>query len=213
VISETQAESIRSFVRNGGLFVAGFRLGAKTESSQIVRTPLPGLLRDVMGVTVADYVPLYSGNQGVKFDSSRILAGADAECALWADILQPENAQVLGTYTAGSPAGRAAITLNSFGKGEAIYIGADLTATSLGRVLQVLAAHAGIKSPLPASGVEVTLRQSLRNNGKRWLFVLNHTTEAKTVDLPADFTDALSGAPRSGKLVLKPYDVVVLRHA
>jgi beta-galactosidase len=211
VISEKQAESIRNFVRNGGVFVAGFRLGAKNEFSQIVRTPLPGLLRDVMGVTVADYVPLYSGNQSVKFDSARILAGADAECALWADILQPEKAQVLATYTTGSHTGRAAITANSFGKGKAIYLGADLTGTGLGRVLQALGAHAGVKSLLTAPGLEITMRESAQNGRKQWLFVLNHTSEPKTVDLPAEFSDALSGAPRSGKVVLKPYDVAVLR--
>jgi len=211
VLSEKQAENIRGFVRNGGLFVAGFRLGAKNEYSQIVRTPLPGLLRDVMGVTVADYVPLYSGNQSVKFDSGGILAGADAECALWADVLQPENAQVLATYIAGSHAGRAAITLNSFGKGKAIYLGADLTGAGLGRVLQLLGAQAGVKPLLSAPGLEITVRESVQNHGKQWLFVLNHTAEPKTVDLPPDFIDALSGAPRSGKLVLKPYDVVVLR--
>jgi beta-galactosidase len=217
VISEKQAENIRSFVRNGGLFVAGFRLGAKNEFSQIVRTPLPGLLRDVMGVTVADYVPLYSGNQGVKFDSTGILAGDDAECALWADILQPETAQVLATYTAGAYASRAAITINRFGKGEAVYLGADLTGPGLSRVLQILAARTGVKLILTALGLEITLRQSSQdvsqNNRRQWLFILNHTAEPKSVDLPANFTDALSGATRSGKLTLKPYDVAVLRPA
>jgi beta-galactosidase len=213
VISEKQAENIRSFVRNGGLLVAGFRLGAKNESSQIVRTPLPALLRDVMGVTVADYVPLYSGNQGVKFDSAGILAGDDGECALWADVLQPETAQVLATYTADSYAGRPAITSNRFGKGEAFYLGADLTATGLNRVLEVLVARGGVKPILTAPGLEITLRQSSQDKSKQWLFMLNHTSEAKTIDLPADFTDALSGATRSGKLVLKPYDAAVLRHA
>ena len=64
--------------RRGGVFVTSFRLGVKTESSQIVRTPLPGLLRDVMGVTVEDYVPIYSAKQGVKFASA--FAGTDGEC-------------------------------------------------------------------------------------------------------------------------------------
>jgi beta-galactosidase len=212
LISEKQAENIRSFVRNGGLFVAGFRLGAKDEYSRIVRTPLPGLLRDVMGVTVADYVPLYSGDQSVKFDSSGILAGDDAECALWADILKPESAKVLGSYTTGSHAGRAAVTINSFGKGHAVYVGADLTPAGLDHVLQTLAGHAGVKPLLAASGVEITLRQSSSNKRNQWLFVLNHTAEAKWVELPSDFTDALSGARRSGKIVLQPYDVAVLRN-
>ena len=214
VISQKQAENIRGFVRNGGVFVAGFRLGAKNESSQIVGAPLPGLLRDLMSVTVADYVPLYSGNQGVKFDSAGILAGPDGECALWADILTPKSAQVLGTYTSGTHAGRAAVTLNHFGKGQSIYLGADLTPPALSRVLQLLAAHAGVKAPLSApgtaAGVEITVRQSIQNAAKQWLFLLNHNAEPKTIELPVGYTDALSGAPRSGQLLLQPYDAFVL---
>jgi len=119
---EKEASNIRRFVEGGGIFVTSFRLGVKDESSQIVRTPLPGLLRDVMGVTVKDYVPIYSEKIGVKFSPQ--LAGPDGECALWADLLQPSSASVLATYT--EPyAGEPAITINSFGKGKAIYLGAD----------------------------------------------------------------------------------------
>jgi beta-galactosidase len=89
VMSEKQAARIRSFVQGGGMFVTNFRLGVKTETSQIVRTPLPGLLRDVMGATVEDYIPVYSAKNGMKF--SPALAGPDSECVLWTDILQPRE--------------------------------------------------------------------------------------------------------------------------
>ena len=62
------------------MFVTNFRLGVKTESSQIVRTPLPGLLRDVMGVTVEDYIPIYSGKNGVTFPRRWLEQTASAAC-------------------------------------------------------------------------------------------------------------------------------------
>jgi len=135
VVGEKQAENIRNYVRGGGTFVAGFRLGVKDESSRIVNAPLPGLLRDVMGVTVKDPVPVYTERIGVKFSPQ--LAGADGQCALWADLLKPESAAVLANYT-GAYEGDAAITMNAFGKGKAVYVGADLDATSLARVLRTL---------------------------------------------------------------------------
>ncbi len=206
VLSEAQANRIRSFVENGGVFVTNFRLGAKKESSQMVRTPLPGLLRDVMGVTVEDYVPIYSGKQGVKFSSS--LSGPDGDCGLWADILQPSGAEVLGTYMSGSYAGRPAVTVNSFGKGKAVYIGADLTSPSLSRVLQTLAVSAGVKQPseVPA-GVEMTVRKS---GGQRWILLLNHTSELRTVSIPGSFQDLLTGDLVSQKIDLNAYAVRVL---
>jgi len=140
VVSEKQAENIRSYVRGGGTFVAGFRLGVKDESSQIVNAPLPGLLRDVMGVTVRDPVPVYTEKIAVKFGPQ--LAGADAQCALWADLLQPESATVMATY-AGLYEGDAAITMNAFGQGKAVYVGADLEPVSLARVLRTVLAMSG----------------------------------------------------------------------
>jgi beta-galactosidase len=207
VMSEKQAARIKSFVQAGGMFVTNFRLGVKTETSQIVRTPLPGLLADVMGVTVEDYVPIYSAKNEVKFAPA--LAGPDGGCGLWTDILQPAGAEVLASYTKGSHAGEAAITMNSVGTGKAVYIGADLDAASLARVLRTLSGMAGIKPPLDAPpGVEVTVRKS---GDKQWMFVLNHTSVSQTVNIPKTFVDVLTGSNHTGKVELSGYGVRVLQ--
>jgi beta-galactosidase len=207
VMSEAQAQKIREFVRNGGTFVAGYRLGAKNEFSQIVRTPLPGLLRDVMGVTVEDYVPLYSEKPGVKL--SGFSGAADGKCGLWADVLQPSGAEVLATYTNFQYAGKPAITSNSFGKGKAVYIGADLDPMGLARVLRTLAIAAGIQAPQEVPiGVEMTIRQA---RGKRWMFLMNHKPDAQTVKLATAGTDLLTGQARSGEVELSGYGVQVLQ--
>jgi beta-galactosidase len=208
VLSEKQAANIRSFVQTGGLFVTSFRLGAKDESSQIVRTALPGLLRDVMGVDVKDYVPIYGEKIGVKFLSQ--LAGPDGECALWADLLQPGSASVLATYT-GPYAEQAAITINSFGKGQAVYVGADLDPESLARVLRTLVETAGIKSTFNVPrGVEITTRKA---GDRQWIFLLNHSAKSQEASFPGQFTDLLTGAKHAGKAALRPYDVLVLQPA
>jgi beta-galactosidase len=206
VLSEAQATRIRNFVQAGGVFVSSFRLGVKTESSQIVRTPLPGLLRDVMGVTVEDYLPIYSAKQGVKFSSA--FAGADAECGLWADILQPAGAEVVGSYTAGEHAGKAAVTINTFGKGRAVYVGADLDAASLAKVLRTLTASAGVRPAIDVpAGVEMTVR---RSGDKQWMFLLNHTSIAQTVTIAKPITDLLTKQALSGTIELTGYGVRVL---
>jgi len=206
VMSEKQAAKIKSFVQGGGMFVTNFRLGVKTVSSQIVRTPLPGLLRDVMGVTVADYIPIYSAKNAVKFAPA--LAGPDGECGLWTDILQPTGAEVLASYTKGSHAGEAAITINTLGSGKAVYIGADLDAASLARVLRTLSGLAGIKQPLEVPpGVEVTMR---RAGDKQWIFLLNHTAVSQSVSIPKTFTDLLTGETHTGKIDVSGYGVQVL---
>ena len=208
VLTERQADNIRNYVRNGGMFVAGFRLGVKDENSQIVNMPLPGLLRDVMGVTVKDYVPIYSEKVGVAFEAQ--LPGAEGQCILWADLLTPQTATVLAKYT-GAYGGEAAITINNFGKGKAVYIGADLDSESLARVLRTFLTMSESKSEFGApSGVEVTRR---RAGQQEWLFILNHVNESKKVTLPGRFKAVLGGEVFDRSLELKPYEVTILMRA
>jgi len=207
VLSEAQAERIKRYVSNGGVFVTNFRLGAKTETSQMVRSPLPGPLREVMGVTVEDYVPIYSGTQSVKFSS--LLSGPDGECGIWADILLPSTAEVFGTYASGQYAGRAAVTMNSYGKGKAVYIGADLNGASLARVVQAFSAVAKVQKPLDVpAGVELTVRKT---TAKEWIFVLNHTADTQTISISKAFTDLVTGESLTAKVKLSPYGVRVLQ--
>jgi beta-galactosidase len=207
IVTQQQADRIRAFVQAGGTFISGFRLGAKDEHSRIVDTPLPGLLRDVMGVELIDYQPIYSEKQGVAFAGS--LAGANADCHIWADILDPKQTEVLATYTGHHYNGKAAITSNNFGKGKAIYVGAHLEPADLARVLLTLITAAGIKSPIEAPpGVEVTSRRSASGT---LTYILNHTAEPQSAQVGGSFKDVITGTAYSGSVNLDPYGVCVLQ--
>jgi beta-galactosidase len=62
-------------------------------------------------------------------------------------------------------------------------------------------------NPLPPSGVEVSLRQS---SNKRLLFVLNHTDEPRTVKVPKDKIELLTGQKTGESLTLDRFAVAVL---
>lgn len=209
VVTPQQAERIRTFVHNGGIFIAGVRLGVKDEHSRIVDTPLPGLLREVMGVELLDYQPIYSEKQSVAFSGP--LAGTNADCHIWADILDPKQADVLATYTTGAASGKAAITSHAFGRGKAIYLGAHLDPADLARVLLTLMAANGVKSPIQApQGVEVTTRRSATQT---LTYVLNHTGQPQSAQLPGTFKDRLTNTTHTNSIPLDPYGVRVLQPA
>ena len=211
IVSKPQADRIRAFVGGGGTFIAGFRLGVKDEYSQIVKTPLPGLLRDVMGVELIDYQPIYSEKQSVKFSGP--LAGANSDCHIWADILDPKHkdAEVLATYTSGAYAGKVAITSHPHGKGRAIYIGAHLEAADLARVLLTLIASSGVTRSIQAPpGVEVTSR---RTDRQTWMYLLNHTAKPQSVTVDGAYQDLLVHSTLSSPITLEPYGLKILVRA
>ncbi len=206
VISEAQARRIEAYVQGGGFFVAGCRSGVKDEQSQIVKTPLPGLLRKVMGAVVAEYVPIYSGKLNVAFSGP--LQGAEATCDVWADVLRTEGADVLATYSGGAYAGQPAITMHGTGKGKAIYVGAHLDPASLARVLITVERMAGITPKLTVPrGVEVTTRSKGK---KSWTYVMNHSAKPQSIALPGEYAHALTGSTMRGTQTLEPYGVMVL---
>src|SRR5208283_710221 len=151
----------------------------------------------------------YSEKQGVKFMGP--LTGADAECHIWADILQPKEAVVLASYTEGNYSGKAAITSHSFGKGKAIYVGAHLEPADLARVLLTLMAFNGVRGTIQApQGLEVASRRSER---EKWIYLLNHTAAPQTVKVAGSYKDVLTGSTRADSVSLDPYGVCILQPA
>ncbi len=118
---------------------------------------------------------------------------------------------MLATYTAGPYSGEPAITMNSFGHGKAVYLGADLDPASLARVFAALLESVTIKSSFDVPrGVEVCTRKS---GPKEWTFLLNHTGATQAVTVPGPFKDLLTGATHTGKVGLDAYEVRVLQPA
>jgi len=99
--------------------------------------------------------------------------------------------------------------MNSYGKGKAVYIGADLNGASLARVIQAFSAVAKVQKPLDVpAGVELTVRKT---TAKEWIFVLNHTADTQTVSISKAFTDLVTGESLTAKVKLSPYGVRVLQ--
>ena len=87
----------------------------------------------------------------------------------------------------------AAVTRNTYGKGKGWYVG--MVAQEDGfydSLIHRLLDDAGIKPVVnPPLGVEASIRQG---QGRRLLFLINHTDEPKTVAVPQGKAELLSGA-------------------
>ena len=177
----------RDYVVNGGNLVMDIRAGVKDENN-ICRTEaaLPGkILGEVLGISIPEYDCLRDVCVKVLWD------GIGYEGEKWCDIIELNGAAGLAVYDSEFYAGTPVVTINSYGKGKAYYVGTEPGGELAGRIVEELIARHGLAnfgfSPL---GVEIVHRAC---DEKEFIFVINHTKECKSVDIPADWKPYFEG--------------------
>ncbi len=209
LVSDRVAQSLTRFVETGGVLVLTPRTGVKDESNAVVNQRLPGLLLELAGVEVEEYDSLPPGaHNGLEFLLPELATAHLPSADVWCDVLKPNGATVVARYTQDYYAGKPAITLNRFGRGQVLYVGTlgdDVYETLTGWLLGL----AGVERLLAApEGVEVTERWQ---GARRLLFVLNHTEREQEITLDCCYQDLLgSSATLQGTLPIAPRDVLVL---
>jgi beta-galactosidase len=115
---------------------------------------------------------------------------------------------VLATFGDDFYAGSPAVCRNRFGAGSAYYIATDPDDEFLAAFLGSLLDQHGIGAALDAPpGVEVAVRE---RDGRRILFVLNHTADVAHIELDATYRDLLRDMRVVGTLAVAPRDVRIL---
>lgn len=211
LVTEDVAQRLGDFVKAGGILVTTARSGVKDETNAVVGVPLPGLLRELCGIRVAEYDSLAPDMENaIHIDDRTVSEREDLPVNCWCDILALETATAVGTYARDYYAGQPAISINTVGGGRAIYVGA----IGSGGIPEALAdwllqlAHIGAgASSVPS--VETVTRAG---GDRRFLFALNHSTEPQQITVSKAYDDLLSGAELcdGSSLAIPPLDVRIL---
>lgn len=201
------ARRLEAFVRRGGVLVTDVRTGVKDETGLIPMETPPGALRAVLGIEIPEYesvVPDY------PLLGTGVLEGTFTATG-FADWIVPKEAAVLARHGSWHSRKFAAATVNAFGKGAAYHVGAIAREEAFYlRLLREVCRRARVAMGIePPDGVEAAVREGA---GRRLLFLVNHTEEAKTVTVPPGAVRLL-GKGRGTEVELAPYGVEVLRLA
>ncbi len=155
----------------------------------------PGAFRELLGLSVEEFLPLREGER-VRLDD-----GSSGD--VWAEDLVLAGAEVVRHYIDGPAAGQAAITRHRLGRGTAWYISTRLGVHDLAAVLRDagLPPHADVPEDL-----EVVRRVGPEHE---YLFAINHGDRDATLAGGGD--DLLTGASYSDDLVVPAGGVRVVR--
>jgi beta-galactosidase len=206
MVPDELAGRLKGFVAGGGKFVTGVLSGRVDVDDNAFLMDVPGPLARVLGIRVDE-----TDAQEPSVVNPVQLDGVTVEGSLVFDLVIPEYAEVVGTYTSDFYAGTAAVTRHRFGAGHSWYIGTMLDAAGLDSVLGTVIEEAGLTgSYARIDGVEATRRYK---DGQRYLFLLNHGDREVRVAADMTGTDLLTGVrvEAGEKLVLPATGVVVLR--
>lgn len=198
-------ERIRKFVAEGGTFITTFFSGLVNESDLVTVGGYPGKLRDILGIWVeeTDALPPFMKN-------SITWNGKTYETGLICDIMHMENAKALTVYEKEFYAGTPAVSMNEFGKGKAYYVATRPEEAFYRDFLQMILDENDVKPVFESCpGVEATVREK---EGRRYLFLLNHNTEAAEVTVDVDSVDIITGLSYQAgdKLSMDSFGVVIL---
>lgn len=125
LVDTSRAQRLEDYVAGGGHLVFGPRSGAKTMSN-LAQTPAPGPLRALGGVRIDQVDALRPGTA-----STATSEAGELGYHTWADLLVPEGAATLATYTESAYRGAAAVTRNEVGSGLCTWLGAWLDQESM----------------------------------------------------------------------------------
>jgi len=194
VMDAGSAKALRDYVSGGGTVLMTAFSAKVDEHGQWFDTLLPGRLSDVFGLKTNAF---YDTPAKLKFK----LDGNSIETAVHHyEVLEPSTATVVAHFT--NTSDRApAVTINRFGKGNAIYLATESNSTAIGPLMNYLYKVAGIQpGPKTPEGVYARVVDG------RTLYV-NTTEEEKDVVVGVKAHGVLSHQSYNGKMELGPYQV------
>ncbi len=149
VATEGLTANLTAYAEAGGTVLLGVRSGFKDTCNQVTEQPLPGLLRNLTGITVRDW---HSLPPGTNYDLLSNIPGLTGPATVWAEELHPMPAtqhnlpdlHVLARYSSGAFSASAALTEHRLRSGRALYLGWLPNDKQAEALLAYLAAQAGI---------------------------------------------------------------------
>ena len=174
-------QKIKAFVEAGGTLITTYWSGIVNETDLCYLEGTPHGLMDVVGLRSEEIDGLFDGetNSASATTSSWLTQSESYTCSELCDLIIPSTAKTLMTYNEDFYANQPALTVNSFGQGQAYYIATKFEDKFYDDFYAQVLEEVGIQRPIDISfptGVIVTDREG-------YLFIQNFNREA--VIIPA----------------------------
>lgn len=198
VMDAASAQALRAYVSNGGTVLMTAFSAKVTEHGQWFDTPLPGRLSDVFGLKTNAFYDI-PATLSFSLDGHAIATKVHHY-----EVLEPSTATVVARFT--NTADHApAVTINKFGKGNAIYLATESNPSTIEPLLNYLYAISGVQpGPKTPDGVYARVV-----DGRT--YYVNTTEEEKRIPINGVRKGILSNRTYEGVVELAPRDADLIQ--
>lgn len=206
MVKEGMKEALEVFVKNGGVLITTYMSGIVDQSDNVHLGGYPGPLRELAGIWVEEIDALFPDQKNeVIFED-----GTKYSCGLVCDLMHLEGAESLAEYGKDFYAKMPSVTKNQYGKGSVYYIGTDIEAEGLAKILEMSMVDAEVASVITEkTELEITCRNA---EDCLYYFVINFKDEP--IRIPsclAGKKDMLTGKRVEEGEELSKYDVKIIQ--
>jgi beta-galactosidase len=171
--SDAEIERLNAVAKAGGHLLYTFKSGFSDENVKVRSTQQPGLIAEAAGVgynqfTIPDNVSLEGDpyQVGDKDDTTR----------WWMELLTPTTATAVAYYHHPVWSKYAAITRNTYGKGEVTYVGFMPSDALTEKIVEDSVKRAGLWGPQQALHFPTIMRSGVLANGHAVHYILNYSS-------------------------------------
>jgi beta-galactosidase len=171
---EQWAKNLRDYVTGGGTLVVSYFSGIVDEDDAVYLGGYPGVLREMLGLTVGEFLPLRHDER------ASLTASPESYGTVWSEEIDLQGADAVHRFASGPASGGPAVTRNRLEDGTVWYIATNPDPATLRDILRSAATDAGVPfDTATPDTLELVQRQSA--DGAKYLFAINHADAATPV--------------------------------
>jgi len=201
LLTSAAAANLRRYVTGGGTLLVSYFSGIVDEHDAVHPGGLGAPLREVLGLSVEEFLPLRQG-EAVHLSASDLVGD------VWADDITLDGADTVAAFLDGPAVGKPAVTRHSLGSGSGWYVATRIGVDGLATVLAPVYRDASIVPARLPEELEVVVRHGADAD---YTVVINHGDE--TVEVPFAGEDLLTGEHSSSSFKVVAGGARVVRTA
>ena len=204
--SENELKALDEYALNGGNLLVTFKSGFSDEHLKIYHDTQPHILCKTLGIKYDQFT--YPANVKISYNN------VSSDAAEWMELVTCDTAETLCHYDHKVWNTYSAVTLNRYGSGRAMYLGAMFGENTLIEILKdFFKDDSKLTSNEFNARYPVVIKRGIDGLGKEIVYLLNYSDKDQSiVNHKSKCIELISDCPihEGDTITLAPWDVAIL---